>query len=285
MGFIERSEKRLGKFAIQGLTMKLAVMQILFFLFYMLNLEEVRKSGQTFLDKTQVVDKVNLLNIGDTTIISDLIYIIASPAMLPTGALSWIFMYFAIHLLILFGTSLEELWGNYKFNLYVLTTVIFALLASQVFKLLYPVYKFDDLFQFSSVVYMAIFFAFATYFPKFQLLLFFVLPTPVRFLAYLGAGGIMLMMLNMNNFDRVFWGLGSFGSYLLFHYHLAINKQVQKARKASFDKKLGKLDAQAFNKCKICGKTEKDDSNLEFRIADDGEEYCMEHLKEANKNS
>ncbi|MCM8525011.1 MAG: hypothetical protein NE327_00730 [Lentisphaeraceae bacterium] len=285
MGFIERTEKRLGKFAIGGLTMKLAVMQILFFLFYMLNLEEVRQGGQIFLDKTQVVDKVNLLNIGGSTIISDLVYIIASPAVLPTGPLSWIFMYFAIHLLIMFGTSLEELWGDYKYNLYVMTTVVFALLASQIFKLIYPVYSEYNLFYFSSVVYMAIFFSFATYFPNFKLLLFFILPTPVRFLAYLGAGGIILMMMGMNNFDRVFWGLGSFGSYILFHYHLAVNRQIQKARKNNFDKKLGKLNNQAFHKCNTCGKTENDDSTLEFRIADNGEEYCLEHIKEADKNS
>lgn len=284
MSFIERTEKRFGRFAIHGLTMKLAVMQVLFFLFYMLNLDIVHENGQDLINHQQVVEKVNLLNIGSSTILSDLIYIIASPAILPTGFLSWIFMYFAIHLLILFGTSLEELWGHYKFNLYVISTIVFALLASQVFKLIYPEYGQYPLFYFTSVIYMSIFFAFATYFPDFKLLLFFVLPTPVRFLAYLGAGGIILTMIGMSNFDRFFWGLGAFGSYILFHYHLAINKQVQKARQANFDKKLGKLDAQPFNKCKVCGKTEHD-GDLEFRIADDGEEYCLEHLKEANKSS
>lgn len=280
MGFIERTEKRLGKFAIHGLTMKLAVMQILFFLFYMLNIDFSKGSR----DFTKVTELVNNLNIGNSTLLSDLIYIIASPPLLPgpgTDFLTYIFMYFAMHLFILFGTSLEELWGHYKFNLYVITAVLLGLIASQVFKLIYPEYSQIHLTLFTSVIYLSIFFAFATYFPNFKLLLFFVLPTPVRFLAYLAAGGMILAMMGMSNFERFFWGFGTFGAYILFHYHLAINKQVQKARKTNFDKKLGKLDAQAFHKCKICGKTENDDSTLEFRIADSGEEYCVEHLKDA----
>lgn len=96
---------------------------------------------------------------------------------------------------------------------------------------------------------------------------------------------MILSMLSMSNFERFFWGLGLFGTYILFHYHLVVNKQIQKARKANFDKKAGKLDSLPFHKCKICGKTENDDSALEFRIADSGEEYCLEHLKDANKSS
>lgn len=279
MGFIERTEKKFGKYAVSGLTMKLAVMQILFFLFYMLNLEFEKNSIST----QNVVETVYKLNIGNTTIISDIIFIIGSPVILPGSLLSYFFFYFMIQLFITFGSALEELWGKYKFNLYVLSIVCFGLASSQVFKMIYPQIANYPLIYYSSIVYSAISFSFATYYPKYEIHLFFVLPTPVKFLAYLGAGTILYLMIDMNNFDRFFWGLGAFGSYILFHYKMAVDKQVAKARKANFDKKMGKLNAQFFNKCKVCGKTEKDDPELEFRIADDGEEYCMKHLDEAKK--
>ena len=285
MGFIDSTEKKLGRFAIPGLTMKLAVMQILFFLFYMLNLEFPNNNTRDF---RRIIELVNNFNIGNSTLISDFIYILASPPLLPgppDDFLTYIFMFFAMHLFILFGRSLEELWGDYKFNLYVATAVILGLISSQVFKLVFPEYSGVHLTLFTSVVYMSVFFSFATYFPEFKLLLFFILPTPVRFLAYLAAGLMILSMFSMSNFERFFWGMGTFGAYFLFHYHLAVNRQVQKARKANFDKKVGKLDKQAFHKCKICGKTENDDADLEFRIADDGEEYCVDHLEEAKKNT
>ena len=282
MGFIEKTEKKFGKFAIPGLTMKLAAMQIIMFVIYMLNMKTKTVGNQLYYDNSQIVDIIYKLNIGETTFISDLIFIIGSPAVLPSGILSYIFFYFAIYLLMLFGNSLEELWGKYKYNLYVFTSIILAFISSQSLKWAHPeIYGHQELIYFTSTLYMSIFFAFATYFPKFQLLLFFILPTPVRFLALLGAGGIFVFLIwteGVSNFDRFFWILGAFGAYIPFHYHLIANAQAQKARKANFEKKIGKLDSQPFHRCAVCGKTENDDDSLEFRIADDGEEYCLEHL-------
>ncbi len=279
MSFIEKTEKKFGRYAIPNLTMKLVVFQVLFFIYYMIALEIKTIGNRKFLDTTTVSDVIIKFNIGDTTIISDIIYILGNPSILPTDWLNIIFFFFATNLLLFFGHSLEELWGKYKYNLYVLTTVLFALLSSQVFKYVYPEdYWHRDLIYFSSVVYTAIFFAFATYYPKFELLLFFILPTPIRFLAYLSAGVIIVAMFSMSNFDRVFWGLSTFGSYILFHYPILVNSQLQKVRKTNFDKQYGKLDSVPFHKCKICGQTEHNDEKLEFRITDDGEEYCINHL-------
>jgi len=34
----------------------------------------------------------------------------------------------------------------------------------------------------------------------------------------------------------------------------------------------------ALHRCAVCGATELTDPNLDFRVARDGEEYCMAHL-------
>jgi hypothetical protein len=42
-----------------------------------------------------------------------------------------------------------------------------------------------------------------------------------------------------------------------------------------------KPEAESLHKCAVCGATELTDPNLEFRVARDGEEYCMKHLPSA----
>ena len=40
-------------------------------------------------------------------------------------------------------------------------------------------------------------------------------------------------------------------------------------------------EAEPLHKCAVCGATELTDPNLDFRVARDGEEYCMAHLPKA----
>jgi hypothetical protein len=38
----------------------------------------------------------------------------------------------------------------------------------------------------------------------------------------------------------------------------------------------------AIHQCKVCGRTEHEDEDLEFRVGADGTEYCAEHLPESS---
>ena len=39
---------------------------------------------------------------------------------------------------------------------------------------------------------------------------------------------------------------------------------------------------EAFHRCSVCGATELSNPEKEFRVSSDGEEYCLEHLPQAN---
>jgi hypothetical protein len=39
--------------------------------------------------------------------------------------------------------------------------------------------------------------------------------------------------------------------------------------------------AETLHRCAVCGATELSDPNLDFRVARDGEEYCIAHLPKA----
>jgi len=40
-------------------------------------------------------------------------------------------------------------------------------------------------------------------------------------------------------------------------------------------------ETEPLHKCAVCGATELTDPNLDFRVASDGEEYCVAHLPSA----
>ena len=84
--------------------------------------------------------------------------------------------------------------------------------------------------------------------------------------------------------------LASFLNYILFFGPILWDKIKYGRRKEQYFKKVnyrkeggkGKIIQDvAFHRCCICGKTEKDDPNMQFRYCsqcDGSREYCMDHL-------
>jgi hypothetical protein len=109
--------------------------------------------------------------------------------------------------------------------------------------------------------------------------MFLVIPVQVRWLAMIGAGFLVFGVIGQPLYIG-FLILG-FGNYLLWAGIPALRGQARMvksgARKRKFDKH--KLDeGDSFHRCKVCGRTEISDPELDFRMAADGEEYCEDHL-------
>lgn len=85
--------------------------------------------------------------------------------------LSFVLMMYFYYML---GNTLENEWGSFKFNIYYLFGIVGALIAGM-------------LTGFATNVYinLSLFLAFAYIFPDMEILLFFVLPIKVKYLAYL----------------------------------------------------------------------------------------------------
>jgi hypothetical protein len=72
-----------------------------------------------------------------------------------------------------------------------------------------------------------------------------------------------------------------FGNYLLWAGIPAMRGQARVIESAGRRKKFSKAKAggeAAFHRCEKCGRTEVSDPDLEFRMAEDGMEYCGDHL-------
>ena len=96
---------------------------------------------------------------------------------------SVIFIFFSLYLYYMIGTVLERAWGSFRFNVYFFMGVMLHVLAAILIYLIFGVSLQLNTYYLN----MALFMAFATVQPDMQLLLFFIIPIKIKWLAYLDA--------------------------------------------------------------------------------------------------
>lgn len=187
----------------------------------------------------------------------------------PAASILWIF--FILYFYYIVGMGLEHEWGSFRFNIYYLTgmagTVIAAFIIGQGSTALY--------------LNLSLFLAFAFIYPDFEILLFFIIPVKVKYLAWLNWFFIAFTVLTAPLPAKAA-ALVSVLNYFLFFGRDMITTTSAYRRRRQF-RSLGAPPARtAVHKCTICGITEEDDLKMEFRYCSQCEgdhEYCMTHLK------
>ena len=193
------------------------------------------------------------------------------------------------------GQQLEAAWGAFRFNLYFFSGMVFHVIAALL------VYMTMGISLPLSVWYlnMSLFFAFAALYPNMQFLLFFAIPVKVKYLALIDALYFIYPII------QVFlpaYGGSSFGIYykanalaaavsilnFVIFFFASRNmmpytpKEIK--RKREFKKKMRPVNHYAngaMHRCAVCGRTEVDNPDLEFRFCSrcNGDyEYCQDHL-------
>lgn len=202
------------------------------------------------------------------------------PFVTPTdGAFSWInviFLLIIMKISFLISDSLEEAWGETRASFYVYGTWLCQsiVLGTAAF-IGIPLGNLG-----TEMFYLALFFAFATLFPSYEFALFFVLPVKVWVLAALSA--IMLVFSGLS-FPPIFLGYAvCFFPYLIWAIprlrHYSKNRSAVSARRMKFQAHTKTSQQTTLHQCAICKRSEQSDPDLEFRVAKDDEEYCVDHL-------
>ena len=216
----------------------------------------------------------------------------------PSSSVIWII--FALSLYYLIGRQREMTWGAFRFNLYFFSGMLFHVIAALL------VYVTTGISLPLSVWYlnMSLFFAFAALYPNVQFLLFFAIPVKVKYLALLD--GLYFAYAVLQAFLPAYGGNALFGIYykanavgavvsilnFLFFFLGSRNMRPyspkQLKRKREFQKNIRKAQRPvqmypngARHRCAVCGRTELDDPNLEFRYCSKcsgNHEYCQDHL-------
>lgn len=190
----------------------------------------------------------------------------------PTLNLFW--AVFTLYFYYLVGTSLENEWGSSKFTLYYLIgmigTTIGAFITSGETTALY--------------LNLSLFFAFARIYPDFQMLLFFIIPVKIKYLAWLNWLFFGFTVLSSKLPIKIA-ALIAIANYFIFFgketiQSLKLKRQVHYNRKRFFEEI---ANTPPIHKCAVCGITEKDDRRMDFsycKECGDDYEYCTKHIND-----
>ena len=137
------------------------------------------------------------------------------------------------------------------------------------------VYTIADILPPGILFDAAILFAFATYYPKYEIRLFFFLPVPIFLLAIFSGVGILMVALSAVPF--MIYVCGCLAHYLIIAVPMIKSRGKQKIRKVTRQQQEKK--PKSFHTCEKCGKKDTDDKTEYFRVTVEGEELCGECLK------
>lgn len=192
----------------------------------------------------------------------------------PPGWFGYLFVAFAWYMFYLMGSALEDYWGVFRYNLFLLTGYVFTVAAS----FITPLSPATNLFIATSV-----FLAFAWLNPDYEFVLFFILPVRVKWLAllsWIGTG----YLLAVGSWAVKLQVLASVANFLLFFARdivLAIRyrrRQVEGSVRQYAEAKRG---PEARHRCHVCNKTDLTNPELDFRYCSKcaGDQcYCPEHI-------
>ena len=179
------------------------------------------------------------------------------------------------------GNALENQWGSTRFTVFYGVGVLLNIFTGMV------TYWISGAFLETASMYyvnMSMFFAFATLYPDMRVLLYGILPLKVKWLAWVDVALLAYNFMTGNIGSKVAIVV-SLLNFLLFYissrnYKRVSPKEIQ--RKRAYRKASSAISNKPYrHKCAVCGKTELDDPNLEFRYCskcNGNYEYCNEHL-------
>jgi len=286
MKLINKLEKKFGRYAIKNLMYYIILMYALGFVILLVNPDIY----------------YNWLSLNAPAILHGQIWRIFTYIIYPpTGSLITILI--SLYFYYVVGTMLERQWGSFRFNLYFFTGVLLHAIAAILIYLVWGMVLEMGTYYLN----LSMFFAFAAMFPDMQVLFMWLIPIKMKWLAWIDGiyfavtivAGLMSEHLSLQMIGRLYsfgiiankaYAVMALVSLLNFLIYATSFRSVQRMapkeiyRRKSFEQKVQKAqmpkDAPR-HKCVICGRTEKDAPNLEFRFCSKCEgnyEYCQDHL-------
>ena len=203
-----------------------------------------------------------------------------------TGFLALIAFYFYYFI----GRTLEQQWGPGKFTIYFFTGVILTI-----------IYGFAVYFIFhislgitATYIFLSMFFSFATLFPDMQVLLFFIIPIKMKWLGIVDAVFFLISMVSYilaRNYAAALLPVVALLNYLLFCGDWLINylrpaSRRRRQKTVNFKNEVRRIRYEQQSKpytrrCEVCGRTDTDHPELEFRYCSRCAGYhcfCIDHI-------
>lgn len=303
MSFVDRLERKFGKYAIPHLYRYLIIcsaiglaLEYTPFGGYVLDFLQFDPTNILF--RAQVWRLVTWVFVPSGSVIGTILF----------GLCAW-----------MWGRSLEQLLGTFRLNVFLIGGVIISVIGSFVlYGITAPIslvlfHQFSPISVFLSSYYLllSMLMAMALIMPDAEVRLWFVLPVKMKWMLVLEGGFLLYDLIRYfvigYKLTGVAFGVASgfvgglivmlsYGSEIIFavlnmilFFAVGLKRTVsrkQKKRKAEFERQMRMAEPRpgsgiTRHKCIICGRTEKDDPNLNFRYCSKctgNKEYCSEHL-------
>lgn len=190
----------------------------------------------------------------------------------------------AVYFYFFIGSNLEARWGTARFNLYYFCGVLLTIITGFLF---YFIAKVDFIIT-ATYIYLSMFFSFAAMFPDAQVLLFFIIPIKMKWLAIVDAAFFVFEIFNLGwpygilPFVAVLNFLLFCGSDLLEALHIRKKTpQTINFQKAAREIRREQAENLYNHKCSVCGRTDTQYPDLQFRYCSRCQGYhcfCEDHI-------
>ena len=294
---LAKLERKYGKYAIHNISLVIIMCYAVGYVLQIMN-----------------ADLTSYLTLNPYYILKGQVWRLFTWLLIPPGSLD-IFTLLMLYFYYSIGTTLERTWGTFKYNVYLFSGMFFTILGAFI---LYAVYNFVPQYAevvsvygkeivFSSgnwgrsfaafstyYVNMSIFLAFAATYPDMQVLFMMIIPLKVKVLGIVYSIMLVYTFIINGITGRIVIGASLLNFVVFFlttrNYRSISPQQIKRRRQ--FTKAMNTSVGTAAkdsagntvitrHKCAICGRTELDDENLEFRFCskcDGNYEYCSDHL-------
>ncbi|MPQ44668.1 rhomboid family intramembrane serine protease [Clostridium tarantellae] len=259
MNFLDKLQRKFGKFYIKNLMLYIVLITaFVYFLLYTADPNGI----------------FNLMLIPQKVLKGE-IWRLITFVFIPPFGVSIIGLLFSLYFDYLAGSGLEQEWGGFKFNIYYFTGILATIVISFL----------TGVPATGAYVNLSLFLAFAMIYPNFQVLFLFVIPIKIKYLAMINWVLIAYGFITAPSIGAKLLYLAPVINFLLFFGKDIIKSTKHKgknyARKQKYNAKVIPINGPR-HKCTVCGITELDDPNMEFRYCSKckGKQcYCINHIK------
>jgi hypothetical protein len=222
-----------------------------------------------------------------------LTWVFSSAAGGSLGLSSIIFTALLLYFYYFIGQTLEREWGTPKFTVYYLFGVILNIIYGFAVWAIIGGGGYDIPID-ASYLNLSMFFAFAVLFPEQRVMLFFIIPIKIKWLALIDAAFFLLQIiatLLQGNVLSALLPVVAILNFFLFcgddllkmmrPYRRSASRQAINFRKVARQKKREDASKPYRHKCAVCGRTDTEYPNLEFRYCSRCNGYhcfCQEHI-------
>lgn len=215
-------------------------------------------------------------------------------ALVPTNTSGILGVVISLYFYYFIGSALEQAWGSGKFTIYYVGGIVLTALYSLI---LYWIFGMRVNVS-ASYLNLSLFFAFATLWPEQRVLLFFIIPVKMKWLAWVDAAVFLFSIVGLLLQGQVALALVpvvAMLTYLIFCGEWLFDmlrpghvkgRVRQQARTVQFRQAAKKVRREQQTKgytrqCAVCGRTDTDNPGLEFRYCSRCAGYhcfCADHI-------